>query len=238
MKKFFLLATAFLIGCCAANSQILRTEELEKYAMERYGEKWVDAADSLGKVCGLDKNKALTFVQVINAEGKSKHELYIALNHWYTMTFNDANAVIKLNDKDLGVIIGEGCLSDIAGHAGGMNTYFVSIRPVIKSEIKDGKVRITYSVPYYQVEKMAGGGIVGMLAKSFSNGLTGTTDNAGTQINENWVIDECFPFVPKDKHKKASSKAFVMAYAYSNVFMDKIEECVKNGMVGNEDDNW
>lgn len=237
MKKFFLLATAFLIGCCAANSQILRTEELEKYAMERYGEKWVDAADSLGKVCGLDKNKALTFVQVINAEGKSKHELYIALNHWYTMTFNDANAVIKLNDKDLGVIIGEGYLSDIARHAGGMNTYFVSIRPVIKSEIKDGKVRITYSVPYYQVEKMAGGGIVRMLAKSF-NGLTETTDNAGTQINENWVIGECFPFVPKDKHKKASSKAFVMTYAYSNVFMDKIEECVKNGMVGNEDDNW
>ena len=74
MKKFFLLATAFLIGCCAANSQILRTEELEKYAMERYGEKWVDAADSLGKVCGLDKNKALTFVQVINAEGKSQNK--------------------------------------------------------------------------------------------------------------------------------------------------------------------
>lgn len=233
MKKFFLLATAFLIGCCAANSQILRTQELEKYAMERYGEKWVDAADSLGKVCGLNKNKALTFVQAINAEGKNKHELYIALNHWYTMTFNDANAVIKLNGKDLGVIIGEGYLSDIAGHAGGMNTYFVSIRPVIKSEIKDGKVRITYSVPYYQVKKIAGG-IVGMIAKSISYGL----DNAETQINENWVIGECFPFVPKDKHKKASSKAFVMAYAYSNVFMDKIEECVKNGMVGNENDNW
>lgn len=206
--------------------------------MERYGENWVDAADSLGKVCGLDKNKALTFVQVINAEGKSKHELYIALNYWYTMTFNDANAVIKLNDKDLGVIIGKGYLSNIAGHAGGMNTYFVSIRPVIKSEIKDGKVRVTYTVPFYQVKKIAGGGIAGILAQSFSNGFTGARDNAGTSIKENWGIDKCFPFVPKDKHKKTSSKAFVMAYAYSNVFMDKIEECVKNGMVGNEDDNW
>jgi hypothetical protein len=29
-----------------------------------------------------------------------------------------------------------------------------------------------------------------------------------------------------------------MAHAYSNVVMDKIEECVKNGLVGNEDDNW
>ena len=30
-----------------------------------------------------------------------------------------------------------------------------------------------------------------------------------------------------------------MSYAYSNnVVMDKIEECIKNGLVGNEDDNW
>lgn len=25
---------------------------------------------------------------------------------------------------------------------------------------------------------------------------------------------------------------------YSNVVMDKIEECIKNGLTGNEDDNW
>lgn len=29
-----------------------------------------------------------------------------------------------------------------------------------------------------------------------------------------------------------------MAHAYSNVIMDKIEEAVKNGLVGNESDNW
>ena len=27
-----------------------------------------------------------------------------------------------------------------------------------------------------------------------------------------------------------------MAHAYSNVVMDKIEECIKNGLTGNEDD--
>ena len=30
----------------------------------------------------------------------------------------------------------------------------------------------------------------------------------------------------------------VMAHAYSNVIMDKIEEAVKSGLVGNEDDDW
>lgn len=38
--------------------------------------------------------------------------------------------------------------------------------------------------------------------------------------------------------KKTSSKALVMAHAYSNVIIDKIEEAVKNGLVGNESDNW
>ena len=30
----------------------------------------------------------------------------------------------------------------------------------------------------------------------------------------------------------------VMAYAYSNVLMDKIEEVVKNGLIGNETEDW
>ena len=53
-------------------------------------------------------------------------------------------------------------------------------------------------------------------------------------------IDTCYPFAEKDKHKakKTSSKALVMAHAYSNVIMDKIEEVVKNGLVGNENDDW
>ena len=29
-----------------------------------------------------------------------------------------------------------------------------------------------------------------------------------------------------------------MTHAYSNALMDKIEEAVKNGLVGNEDDDW
>jgi hypothetical protein len=59
-----------------------------------------------------------------------------------------------------------------------------------------------------------------------------------TRSDETWAIDQCFPFVAKDGHKKTSAKAFVMTHAYSNVMMDKIEEAVKNGLSGNEGDNW
>lgn len=215
----FLLATS-------ANAQILRAEELEKYAKEKYGEKWVDAATNLASELTLDKNNALTYVQVIPVEGKTKEQLYVMLNYWFTSTFNDANSVIKLNDKELGTIIAQGYVADIAKHRGGTSLYNVGIHPVIKCDIKDGKVRVTYSVPYYDAEVLVGAGwVVGGATRPRS-------------VEEKWVLDKCFPFAEKDKHKKTSCKALVMAHAYSNVIMDKIEEALKGGIVGNEDDNW
>lgn len=58
------------------------------------------------------------------------------------------------------------------------------------------------------------------------------------RVDENWALDKCYPFVKKDNHKITSSKALIMAHAYSNVIMDKIEEVVKNGLVGNENEDW
>ena len=105
MKKFILVALAALFVCSAVDAQILRADELEKYAKKKYGEKWVDAATNLGTQLTLDKNNAITYTQVIPAEGKTKDQLYVLLNYWFTATFNDANSVIKLNDKELGTIL-------------------------------------------------------------------------------------------------------------------------------------
>lgn len=227
MKK--VISVMALVFCALSiNAQILRTEELEDYAKEKYGEKWVDAAENLGSQLKLDKNNALTFTQVIESPGKTKDQLYVLLNYWFSATFNDANSVIQLNDKELGSIIAQGFMSGIAQHAGGMNAYSVNIKPIIKCDIKDNKIRVTYTVPFYSVVRHVGGGWVGAIG-----------GNVPSRSDENWVLDECFPFsTKKDSHKKTSSKALIMSYAYSNVVMDKIEECVKNGLVGNEDDNW
>ncbi len=229
MKKIifsFFICLSFTI---CANAQILRAEELEEYAKEKYGEKWVEAAENLAQTLSLDKNNALTYTQIIEAPDKTKEQLYILLNYWYSATFNSGKAVIQLNDKDAGVIIGKGFIEEIASHTGGMNQYTVHLEPIIKTDIKDNKIRITYTVPFYTVVKMAGGGIM----SAFGDGST-----KPKRVDENWVLDKCYPFVKKDSHKKTSSKALIMAHAYSNVVMDKIEEVVKNGLVGNENEDW
>lgn len=225
--KRIIFTLSLLVAVISANAQILRAEELEKYAKEKFGDNWVEAATNLGSQLTLDKNNAIDYVQVIDAPNKTKDQLYVLLNYWFTSTFNDANSVIKLNDKELGTIIAQGYVANIAQHAGGTNSYNVSIKPVIKCDIKDNKIRVTYTLPFYSVTKAVGGGWMGAFG--------GTRP---TMQDENWPLDKCFPFAKKDSHKKTSCKALIMGHAYSNVVMDKIEECIKNGLNGNEVDNW
>lgn len=229
MKKKLLVMFAALLTVTFVNAQVMRTEELEKYAKEKYGDKWTEAAENLSSQLALDKNNSLTYEQIIDCGESTKEQLYVTLNYWFTATFNDANSVIKLNDKELGVIIAEGYVPNIAGHVGGANSYRVNIRPIIKVDIKDNKIRVTYTVQYYDVAKAVGGGILGALSGVVAQ-----------PSFEKWGLETCYPFVAKDEHKakKTSSKALVMTHAYSNVIMDKIEETVKSGLVGNENDDW
>ncbi len=230
MRKIILSLLLLCTTAVAANAQLLRADELESYAKERYGKKWVAAATNLGSELVLDKNNAITYTQIIEAPGKSKNQLYVLLNYWFTATFNDGNSVIQLNDKELGTIIAQGFVASIARHTGGSNHYDVSIKPIIKCDIKDGKIRVAYTVPFYTVVRVIGGG--------WLSAFGGQNTPPPTESYENWPLDTCFPFAAKDSHKKTSCKALIMAHAYSNVVMDKIEEIVKNGIAGNENDNW
>lgn len=232
-----------LVFCGTMNvqAQMLKAADLEKYAKARYGEKWLDAAANLASGLKFDKNESLTYQQVIEAPGKSKGQLYIALNYWATATFKDKQA-ITLNDKEAGCIIISSTIKDIAEHMGTLNKYAVSITPVIKIDIKEGCVRVTYTVQNYDVLADISGGWLSPTDNSQkTNGDSKRKQDDKTNANlydEQWEIARHYPFVEKDPQKRTCAKALVMAHAYSNAVMDKVEEAVKNGIVGNEDDNW
>lgn len=234
MKKFFFLFIV-LFTAIEADAQIMRAAELEKYAKEQYGDSWVEAAANLASTITLDKNNSLTMQEVIECPGKSKNDLYILLNYWFTQTFNDANSVIQLNDKEAGTIIGKGYVEGIAENTGTMSHFTVSISPIIKADIKDEKVRVTYTIQNYDILRAAGGGGLGIAAAALGGGPVKVN-----YINEKWAIETCYPFVEKDEHKakKTSSKALIMTNAYSQVIMDKIKEAVTNGLTGADGDDW
>jgi hypothetical protein len=56
--------------------------------------------------------------------------------------------------------------------------------------------------------------------------------------DEHWEIAHHYPFVEKDAQKRTCAKALVMTHAYSNALLDKVEEALRNGIVGNDDDDW
>ena len=135
-KACLLLAAILFCGTMSVKAQVMKTADLEKYAKQKYGDKWLDAAKNLSEGLTLDKNESLTYQQVIEAPGKTKQQLYIALNYWVAATFKD-NSAITLNDKDAGCIIVSSTIKNIAEHIGTINKYSVSITPVIRLDIKE-----------------------------------------------------------------------------------------------------
>jgi hypothetical protein len=245
MKKnvfLLILLACLLCGNTVVQAQVMKAADLEKYAKQKYGDKWLDAAKNLASTLTLDKNESLTYQQVIEAPGKTKQQLYVALNYWATATFKDNNA-ITLNDKDAGCIIISSTIKNIAEHMGTISKYSVSITPIIRLDIKDGKIRVTYTVQNYDILDDISGGWFGIATddknRSYADAKRKADDKTNPNLwDEQWEIARHYPFVEKDSKKRTCAKALVMTHAYSNAIMDKVEEAVKNGIVGNDDDEW
>lgn len=234
-------AFAFINNVATVQAQIMKASDLEKYTKERYGEKWLDAAKNLAENIVLDKNESLTYQEVIEAKGKTKQQLYVALNYWATATFKDHQA-ITLNDKEAGCIIISSTIPNIVEHMGTLNKYSVSITPVIRIDIKEGRVRVTYTVQNYDILADISGGWFGVPDKehkTYGDSKRKADDKTNAMLyDDQWEIARHYPFVEKDPQKRTCAKALVMTHAYSNAIMDKVEEALKNGIVGNEDDDW
>ena len=243
MKKLniWMLAAILSCGALSAQAQVMKTADLEKYAKERYGDRWIDAAANLSKDMVLDKNESLSYQQIILAPGKTKEQLYVALNYWATATLKDHHA-ITLNDKESGCIILSSTIKNIAEHTGTLHKYSVSITPLIRLDIKDGRVRVTYTIQNYEVlSDISGGWITAALDdnRTYGDSKRKADDKTNPMLyDEQWEIAQHYPFVQKDPQKRTCAKALVMTHAYSYAVMDKIEEAVKNGVVGNDNDDW
>lgn len=237
-----MIVVVAMMAALNMNAQVMKSADLEAYAKERYGEKWLEAAANLASTLVLDKNQSLTYQQVIEAPGKTKQQLYITLNYWVTATFKDKQA-ITLNDKDAGCIIISSTLQNIAEHTGTFNSYSVSITPVIRIDIKEGRVRVTYTVQNYDVLADVSGGWLSPTDtenhSTYGDAKRKADDKTNANLyDEQWEIAQHYPFVPKDMQKRTCAKALVMTHAYSNAVLDKVEEAIKNGVVGNEDEDW
>ena len=73
MKKTIITLMLLVASTTFASAQLMKSADLEKYAKERYGDKWLDAAKNLSTELTLDKNESLTYQQIIEVPGKTKN---------------------------------------------------------------------------------------------------------------------------------------------------------------------
>lgn len=183
-------------------------------------------ANTIMQELPLDNNGGFTYVIVVEAPNKTKEQLYISLNAWFLRNFDGKG--ILLNDKEMGCIMAKERFHKISanGAISSSNTnYEVDIEPSIRTDIKEGKVRITYNVPCYELRDI-------------------TSKVWGRQAfkkdkSRSMSFSESYPYNPKGFEKKMMTKALVFTHYYSTIVVADIENAIKNGVIGNEaDDDW
>lgn len=87
----------------------------------------------------------MQFIRVIEAPGKNKNDLYVTLMESVTNVYKDSKSVIDVKDRELGLIIIKGIFMS-ATYSWGVSTTLQS-EHILKIEIKDGKCRLTLTIP-------------------------------------------------------------------------------------------
>lgn len=81
----------------------------------------------------------ISYTVIENVDGQSKSQLYNKAREWFVNTYKDANAVIQLDDKDAGKLMGKGVYK--YAFANGINISQITLTFTVNIDIKDGKYR-------------------------------------------------------------------------------------------------
>lgn len=225
MKNLIFICLIALF-CTNASAQYITSEQIQKFNIDKWdGNKdgigdYVAAAITLKDTFTLDKNNQLSLISIIQCPNMTKTDIYKELNNWFVNSFVSGKSVIQLNDKENGIIIGNGYLDRVAVWAGFATAYSASEHIIIRIDIKDNRFRVTTTIQGYEVYNLSYGKPVG--------------------DKMDWMPINRYPFVEKseDKQYKFTSKAYVAAYIYSKIIIDNMSRAVLEGITGKEKNEW
>lgn len=88
----------------------------------------------------LFAQKPLEFNSIVKVEGVTKNDIYVQVNDWLATSFNSANDVIQMADKDAGKFIAKGQVNYSIGKMM-YNCTDGALRFTIKVSVRDNKFR-------------------------------------------------------------------------------------------------
>lgn len=222
MKKFILFLF-FMPFAIVGKAQTLTESDLAKIDIKAYdsgfnGRNYNKAASVIAKDYPPDKDGNLTRIFIVENINKTKEQIYIATNNWFISSFNDANSVIQLNDKEAGTIIGVGIEPKVESSWTGSYT---DSRILIRVDIKDNRVRIITQIQEYDVFFPA--------------------SNYAPSHRVKWKPIECYPFAETNNIKKKSdSKALVNSHIACLGMISRLRDAIIGSSTNTIEatDNW
>jgi hypothetical protein len=170
---------------------------------------------SMGIYANAQEN--LAFSKVIKTDSVGKYMIYTTIMDWFATVYGSSKEVIKMSDKDAGVIIGKG-LFDYShrGKGFGWSCFDGTIKYTIRIDIKDNRYKVTLS-DFNHTNKLSNSGQCAM-------GFLTTSESFVPGKPKDDIIDVAW------KDMKLQSEN------YSNNIFNELENKTKN--LKNANDDW
>lgn len=232
MRK--ILCTILLIMAYSVTyAQVITKQKIEEYT--HLGDmSWADKARELSHQDSLNDNGELVLSAIKEYKGQSKSQLYKKIFNWILSMSSSDKSALLVSDETLGQIQARCYIPNIAKRSTGDNSYIVSIRPLLKFDFKEEKIRFTFTLQSFDVlDKSEEAGYVMMFGGGF-----GVTSSGVAKDNQEWQLKDCYPFAEKRKHPKiTSSRAFVNSVSCYNIIVDRINEVLQKPLPI-ENESW
>jgi hypothetical protein len=128
--------------------------DIDKLATYSFGK------EDIGMKITLNELNEIQFVTIIDSLDYSREKLFSKIQSYFAYYYKDSKNVLQQQDKENGIIIGKGYYGDFSSYSNSTNYFTTSVfyglyysaSHTIRTDIKEGKVRIIITVSDYDIK--------------------------------------------------------------------------------------
>jgi hypothetical protein len=165
----------------------------------------------------VDDNEHVTFQKIIDCPGLGKEELYKRALNFFAAESGNSISVIQERDTFNGIIIAKGVFKKVRSLNTILRNSSVDTLYLIKTEVRDGRTRITMSLTQYD-ESVRG--------------------NDPPDIHYLYFISKQYPFNTTDHYKDLYGEAYRVSQSRALEMISAVEKALLADAIPSGKDSW
>ena len=226
------IIASFIISLCISSSfaQFISTEKLLLQKDSLYGgTSWKKIATQIKSNLPINEEKDVVYTKIVDLPNTDSDKIFDILRYWVIDNFSGSNSIIKVMDKDIGRIVIEDYIDKIVRKGEFALSDDVSLKPLIRIDIQDNKVRIMCTNSVYYVHQITYAGFT-----PISN-------------DYQYKITKCYPMVKTSEREigafyitdnKSACKAFSLIHISSLLYLNEIEKVLTKDTCLSNKNSW